>query len=240
MWPRPPVARGRPEQEGDADGGSDHHHVGDRRRVAVALELEPVLEPLEGERRGRLDGPAVGEPVDEVEGAERVDARKTAAKTIAGISSGSVRHERRWNQLAPSTEPASNTSCGSACRRAYTIDEDERRPLPGVDDHERPDGETAGRTASRCTRSPSLTATQLSSPHSGLRSARHISPTTIGVSSIGRIRIPRTIVAPRRCWLKKSASAVPSTTWIATPAVVSDQRVLDGIRRTRGSWKRSL
>ena len=65
-----------------------------------------------------------------------------------------------------------------------------------------------------------MTASQLSSPHCGLSSARHISPTTIGVSSIGRIRIPRTIPEPRRFWLKKSASAVPTTIWIATPAVI--------------------
>ena len=58
-------------------------------------------------------------------------------------------------------------------------------------------------------------------PQFGSRSARHIRPTTIGVSSIGRIRIARTIEAPRSCWLKKSASAVPKNTWMATPTTAS-------------------
>jgi len=47
-----------------------------------------------------------------------------------------------------------------------------------------------------------------------------MSPTTIGVISIGRMRIPLTSHDPRSFWLKKSASAVPSTTWSATPPKV--------------------
>src|SRR2546427_520005 len=40
-----------PEQDRHADRGRDHHHVRDRRRVAVVVELEPALERLERERR---------------------------------------------------------------------------------------------------------------------------------------------------------------------------------------------
>ena len=37
---------------------------------------------------------------------------------------------------------------------------------------------------------------QLTRPQSGLSSARHMTPTTIGVISIGRTRMPRTIHGP--------------------------------------------
>ena len=57
---------------------------------------------------------------------------------------------------------------------------------------------------------------QSTRPQSGLSSARHITPTTIGVISIGRSRMPRTIQAPLRSRSKNRASATPSTTWRAT------------------------
>ena len=83
---------------------------------------------------------------------------------------------------------------------------------------------------------PSSFAIQFSIPQFGLSSARHISPTTIGVSNIGRIRIPRTSVAPRSFWLKKRASAVPSTTWIATAPKVKT-KVCSTVCQNSGSEK---
>jgi hypothetical protein len=63
---------------------------------------------------------------------------------------------------------------------------------------------------------PRLEIVQLTSPQSGFSNARHITPTTTGVISMGRTRMPRTIQAPLRPRLKNMARAVPSTTWIAT------------------------
>ena len=55
-------------------------------------------------------------------------------------------------------------------------------------------------------------------PQSGLSNARHMTPTTMGVSSIGRMSAPRTNHEPRSFWLKNSANAVPRTTWRTTAA----------------------
>ena len=153
--------------------------------------------------------------------------RKIAANTIAGMSSGSVSSRVRWNQLAPSTEPGLEDLLRQRLQAGVDDDEDERRPLPASRRGRASTARRASRTASRRSRDPSLTASQLSSPHCGLSSARHISPTTIGVSSIGRIRIPRTIAEPRRFWLKKSASAVPSDDLDRDAGRHQDQRVLD-------------
>ena len=75
--------------------------------------------------------------------------------------------------------------------------------------------------------------TQLTSPQSGLSSARHITPTTIGVISIGSTRMPRTIQAPLSWRLKKSASAVPSTTWMRHRGGDHDGAVQGGVPEER-------
>ena len=67
--------------------------------------------------------------------------------------------------------------------------------------------------------SPMARIDQSTSPQSGFSSARHITPTTMGVISIGNSRMPRTIQAPRRCRLKNIASATPATTCNVTPSV---------------------
>jgi hypothetical protein len=64
--------------------------------------------------------------------------------------------------------------------------------------------------------SPTSLIAQFTKPQSGLSSARHMTPTTIGVISIGKSRMPRTIHDPRSCRLKNMASATPSTTWMTT------------------------
>ena len=51
--------------------------------------------------------------------------------------------------------------------------------------------------------SPNCAMAQLTSPQSGLSSARHITPTTIGVISIGSTRMPRTIQAPLRSQIEE-------------------------------------
>jgi hypothetical protein len=60
-------------------------------------------------------------------------------------------------------------------------------------------------------------------PQSGLSRARHITPTTIGVISMGSTRMPRTTEDPRRFRLKNMASATPRMTCavIVTPTITA-------------------
>ncbi len=139
---------------------------------------------------------------------------------MAGASSGRVIRVSVASRPAPSTCEASNTSRGNACRRANTM-----TITNGVHCHESTrtsvHSATAGSPSQSGSGSPSSASVQLMIPQSGLSRARHISPTTIGVSSIGRTSMPRTNHEPRRCRLKNRARAVPMTTWMATPSPVS-------------------
>ena len=81
---------------------------------------------------------------------------------------------------------------------------------------------------------------QLTRPQSGLSSARHMTPTTIGVISIGRSRMPRTIHDPRSCRLKNMASATPSTTWMATENEHHDGAVLGCVPELRVDQQRAV
>ena len=86
--------------------------------------------------------------------------------------------------------------------------------------------------------SPNCAMIQLTKPQSGLRSARHITPTTIGVISIGSTMMPRTIHEPVRWRLKNNASAVPSTTCRDT-AVVTMIALFSAAFQNNGSRRRS-
>ena len=71
--------------------------------------------------------------------------------------------------------------------------------------------------------SPTPSISQLISPHSGFRSARHITPTTSGVISIGRIRILRTSQEKRRFRLKNRARPTPISTCRLTVALTNSR-----------------
>ncbi len=67
--------------------------------------------------------------------------------------------------------------------------------------------------------SPMARISQLMMPQSRLSKVRHMTPTTMGVISIGSSRMPRTIHEPRSWRLKNMASATPRTICTATASV---------------------
>jgi hypothetical protein len=79
---------------------------------------------------------------------------------------------------------------------------------------------------------PRLPRAQLTTPQSGFRSARHIRPTTTGVSSIGRTSTPRMNHEPRRRRSKNRASAVPSTIWMTMPTPVITAELAAAVMNT--------
>ncbi len=75
---------------------------------------------------------------------------------------------------------------------------------------------------------PSSTKTQLRRPQSGFRSARHISPTTIGVSSMGRIRIARTMRRAAELLVEEERERRAEDDLDRDARERQDERVLDG------------